>query len=88
MHQRLYSRCSAVVPWEWALVPHRVFHEVFSSSTVGVFHEVFSSSTVGVFHEVFSSSTWERTLVHHRVFHEVFSSSTVGEDVSLSQSVS
>ena len=41
-------KCSAVVPWEWALVPHRVFHEVFSSSTVKVFHEVFSSSTVGV----------------------------------------
>ena len=36
---------SAIVPWEWALVPHRVFHEVFSSSTVGVFDEVFSSST-------------------------------------------
>ena len=57
-------KCSAVVPWEWALVPHRVFHEVFSSSTVEwalvphrVFHEVFSSSTVGVFDEVFSSST-------------------------------
>ena len=29
-------KCSAVVPWEWALVPHRVFHEVFSSSTVGI----------------------------------------------------
>ena len=29
-------KCSAVVPWEWALVPHRVFHEVFSGSTVGV----------------------------------------------------
>ena len=28
-------KCSAVVLWEWALV-HRVFHEVFSSSTVGV----------------------------------------------------
>ena len=41
-------KCSAVVPWEWELVPHRVFHEVLSSSTVGVFHGVFSSSTVGV----------------------------------------
>ena len=41
-------KCSAVVQWEWALVPHRVFHGVFSSSTVEVFHEVFSSSTVGV----------------------------------------
>ena len=40
-------KCSAVVRWEWALV-HRVFHEVFSSSTVGVFHEVFSGSTVEV----------------------------------------
>ena len=39
------------------IVPQRVFHEVFNSSTVGVFHEVFSSSTVVVFHEVFSSST-------------------------------
>ena len=41
-------KCSAVVPCEWALVPHRVFHGVFGSSIVGVFHEVFSSSTVGV----------------------------------------
>ena len=40
--------CSAVVAWEWTLVPHRVFHEVFSSTTVGVFYEEFSSSTVGV----------------------------------------
>ena len=40
-------KCSALVLWEWALV-HRVFHEVFSSSTVGVLHEVFSSSTMGV----------------------------------------
>ena len=40
-------KCSAVVPWEWELVPHRVFHEVLSISTVGVFHGVFSSSTVG-----------------------------------------
>ena len=38
-------KCSAVVPWQWALVPQRVFHEVVSSSTVGVFHDVFSSST-------------------------------------------
>ena len=74
-------KCSAVVPWEWTLVPHRVFHEVFSSSTVGVFHEVFSSSTVGVFHEVFSSSTVG-------VFHELFSTSTVGMDVSPSQRIS
>ena len=59
-------KCSAVVPWEWALVPHRMFHEVLSSSTVGVFNEVLSSST------------WELVLVSHRVFHEVFSSSTVG----------
>ena len=58
-------KCSAVVPREWALVPHRVFHEVFSNSTVGVFHEVFSGSTVGV------------GVSSHRVFHEVFSSSTV-----------
>ena len=28
-------KCSAVVPWEWAIV-HRVFREVFRSSTVGV----------------------------------------------------
>ena len=73
-------KCSAVVPWEWALVPHRVFHGVSSSSTMGVFHEVFSSSTVGVFHEVFSSSIVG-------VFHEVFSSSTVGVGVSPLQGV-
>ena len=41
-------KCSAVVPWEWALVPHRVFHEVFSSSAVGMFLGVFSYITVGV----------------------------------------
>ena len=64
-------KCSAVVPWKWALVPTECFHEVFSSSTVGVFHEVFSSSTVGVFHEVFSSSTVGMDVSPHRVFHEV-----------------
>ena len=74
--------CSALVPWEWTLVPHRVFHEVFSSSTVGVFHEVFSSSTMGAFHEVFSSSTVGVGVSPHRVFHEVFSSSTVEVGVS------
>ena len=68
-------KCSAVVPWGWALVLHRVFHGVSSSSTMGVFHGVFSSSTVGVFHEVFSSSIVG-------VFDEVFSSSTVGVGVS------
>ena len=61
-------KCSAVVPWEWTLVPHRVFHEVFSSCTMEVFHKVFSSSTVGVFHEVFSSSTLEVGVSPHRVF--------------------
>ena len=50
-------KCSAVVPWKWALVPTECFHEVFSSSTVGVFHEVFSSSTVGMFLGVFSYIT-------------------------------
>ena len=34
----------AAVPWGGGGV---VFHEVFSSSTVGVFHEVLGSSTVG-----------------------------------------
>ena len=47
------------------------FHEVLSSSTVGMFHEVLISSTVGVFHEVFSSSTVGVGVSPHRVFLEV-----------------
>ena len=49
--------CSAVVQWELALI-RRVFHEVLSSSTVGVFHEVFSSSTVGVGVSSSQSVSW------------------------------
>ena len=58
-------KCSAVVPWEWALI-HRVFHEVLSSSTVGVFHGVFSSSTVGV--GVNTQSTTAEHFMKHSVY--------------------
>ena len=79
-------KCSAVVPWEWAFVPHRVFHEVFSSST-----KQLKSSAVVPWECLMKCSAvvpWEWALVLHRVFNEVFSSSTVGMGVSPSEGVS